>query len=989
VIVPGGRPRRPASPSLARRLAVAAFGFVVAAEAIVAGAAFAAPSRAVSGTSARTVTRPTAAAEVSTADETPISADLDLGLLAKASPSDPFAGSAVEPGIQYEDAMAHANDRIAFAPGGRVTVPFRPRADDGWAVGGGRPVALPAGRLTGRQMAAGGASPAPAATTSVATADADPAAFVAPVATEVDDPAATAGMRRQIFGFLPYWEVGNSSTVLNYSLLSTIAYFSVGANKYGYLLKKNADGSTTTGWGGWTSSRMTSVINAAHTAGTRVVLTLSVFAWSSSQASVQASILGNATYRLRLAQQAAAAVRDRGADGINLDFEPIASGYGDEFVAFVRTLRSELNKIKAGYQLTFDTTGFVGNYQVSQLTAAGAADAMFLMGYDFRTSGSSPVGSIAPLAGPAYDINDSLKTFLSKVPASKIILGVPYYGRAWSTTSSALDAKNQSGTKYGSSVSVNYENAVDVLGQYGRHYDSLEQVAWTAYQKQNCTSTYGCVTSWRELYVDDGTALRAKYDVVNRLGLRGVGMWALGYDGTRPELYKALSDKFLRDTTLPQAGIKVLPAAAGDEGFVVSWTGSDDVGVTDYDVQVATDGGVWTAWQTGTTATSAVWLGTTGHTYGFRVRARDTSGNWSAWNVAQTGTGTPTLARGSFGVVAADGLSLRAAPDTSASRLGTANSGDVFAITGGPISADGYTWYMVTGPLSEWSPVGTEQMGIWLAASGSGSTLVAARRAPNATGVAARLSALTFAGLGSVSLGPISANRMFSPNGDGHRDTLRLAWTNSTALDTLSLRVLRTDGTLAGAVDLSGHRAAGGQAFDWDGRAGGSVLPDAHYVLQLVATAGGATFTAPSARPVTTEQIARYAVAIDRLADASFTPLGPTRVIDTRSSIGLAGAFANRSARTFQLAGRAGIPSDALAASVNVTVTGATSNGYLAITRTATNSPTTSTLNVPRGDTRANGITVPLDSAGRIGIVWVGASGSHAQVVLDVTGWTR
>jgi len=86
-------------------------------------------------------------------------------------------------------------------------------------------------------------------------------------------------------------------------------------------------------------------------------------------------------------------------------------------------------------------------------------------------------------------------------------------------------------------------------------------------------------------------------------------MWALGYDGTRPELYKALSDKFLRDTTLPEAGIKMLPAAAGDEGFVVSWTGRDDVGVTSYDVEVAVDGGAWTTWHTGMTATSAVWLG--------------------------------------------------------------------------------------------------------------------------------------------------------------------------------------------------------------------------------------------------------------------------------------------------------------------------------------------------------------------------------------------
>ena len=55
------------------------------------------------------------------------------------------------------------------------------------------------------------------------------------------------------------------------------------------------------------------------------------------------------------------------------------------------------------------------------------------MGYDYRSSGSSPVGSIAPIGGAAYDITDTVKAYTARVPASKLILGVPYYGRAWST----------------------------------------------------------------------------------------------------------------------------------------------------------------------------------------------------------------------------------------------------------------------------------------------------------------------------------------------------------------------------------------------------------------------------------------------------------------------------------------------------------------------------------------------------------------------------
>ena len=59
------------------------------------------------------------------------------------------------------------------------------------------------------------------------------------------------------------------------------------------------------------------------------------------------------------------------------------------------------------------------------------------------------------------------------------------------------------------------------------------------------------MTPWREIYYDDATALGQKYDLVNRTNLRGAGIWALGYDGTRTELYQVLKDKFITDTVPP------------------------------------------------------------------------------------------------------------------------------------------------------------------------------------------------------------------------------------------------------------------------------------------------------------------------------------------------------------------------------------------------------------------------------------------------------
>jgi len=466
------------------------------------------------------------------------------------------------PSVLYEESVAHAKDHIAFAPGGRVTIPFSPRAADRWAIDGVRPVELPAGRASGRAIreSAPGLGDGklrarrpggPGAGPAVGAADVpyvDPAAGAsADLAAAVD----AGGLKREVFGWLPYWEVSDGSTRLDWEKLSTVAYFGVGAAGNGALQRRNADGSTTVGWSGWTSSKMTSVINAAHANGTRVVLTVQSFAWSSAGVTRQKQLLGSSANRTNLARQIAAAVRDRGADGVNLDFEPIVSTYSDEFTALVRSIRAELDKVHRGYQVTFAAMAGVSNYPLENATAPGGADAVVVMGYDYRTASSRVVGSVAPVGGPTFDVTDTVRAFLNRISASKVILAVPYYGRAWSTDTGALHAKNISGTKFGASVTVVYGNARDYGAQYGRHWDATEGVAWTAYHRQNCTAAYGCVNPWRQLYYDDAQALGLKYDVINRYNLRGAGIWALGYDGTRTELYQMIKDKFITDRVPP------------------------------------------------------------------------------------------------------------------------------------------------------------------------------------------------------------------------------------------------------------------------------------------------------------------------------------------------------------------------------------------------------------------------------------------------------
>ena len=791
---------------------------------------------------------------------------------------------------------------VAFEPGGRVTVPFKPRASDRWEIDGKAPRGLPPGHATGRQMRdaaqgstwatgapgrsgespghADGIAPDPGLDETVdlpsapLDASVDPASTLGSARDAAGDdvvvaaPIGSNGLRREVFGFLPYWELSDKSTTLDWRTLSTVAYFSVGCTSSGSLDKRNSNGTATTGWAGWTSSEMTSIINAAHDHQTRVVLTVSCFAWSASGASTQAALLGSATRRATLAKQIAAAVRDRGADGANLDFEPIVAGYADEFTALVRKVRSELNNVAPGYQLTFDTMGSIGNQPIANATAPGGADAVFIMGYDYRTAGSAYAGSIAPLTGPLYDLTDTVKAYTAKISPSKVILGIPYYGRAWSTSSNLLHAKTLPPSKYGGSAVPFYADAVVIANANGRRWDSVEQSPWTAYRKQTCTPAYGCVTSWRELYYDDAASLKRRYDLVNRENLRGVGIWALGYENGRTELRAALAEKFLSDRTPPIVGVWTLGSTQRDEGFRVSWKAWDGSPIKGYDVDVAVEGGAWKRWLTNTRSTSAFFAGKDGTSYAFRARATDVHDNVAAWKVtSSSGLGVPPAIRvGGFATVLVDGLRIRVSPSTGAAVMATLAKGAVLQVIGGPTTSGGYTWFQVAGPIRQWGPVDQPQVGGWIAASGNGVKNAAPRRPVYATRVDAGITGLRLNAGGA---------RVLTPNGDGDHDKLRLTWTNHVAFDHLALRVFRLDGSVAGSVGLGGT-GAGAHVSDWNGRVGGKLLPPGAYVVQLQGRRGAAAYHAPSASPVSAAQIASVGVVIG--------PRTPTNIVSFKST---------------------------------------------------------------------------------------------------------
>jgi hypothetical protein len=115
----------------------------------------------------------------------------------------------------------------------------------------------------------------------------------------------------------------------------------------------------------------------------------------------------------------------------------------------------------------------------------------------------------------------------------------------------------------------------------------------------------------------------------------------------------------------------------------------------------------------------------------------------------------------------------------------------------------------------------------------------------------------------------------------------------------------------------------------------------------------------------------------------------PCRIIDTRNPVGPLGgpALAGGSARTFAIVNQCGIPADAAAVSVNVTITSPSAEGHLTFYPTGVSPPLVSTINYRPGQTRANNAILPLGSGGDFDVECAGVG--TVDFILDVNGFFR
>ncbi len=319
-----------------------------------------------------------------------------------------------------------------------------------------------------------------------------------------------------VFGFLPYW-IGAST--LRYDLISVLACFSIEMGPAGGI----------TSWHGFPSA-FQAPVDGVHAAGGRAVVTVTCFSGSGIH-----SILttGRSTALATLSD----VLEDTDVDGICLDFEGVYAADADTLVSFVQDLRAAMEQVYPGSHLSICTPAVDWSGAFDYDLLAAECDALFMMCYPFHGSWSEEAGPCCPLTGwgsgpespsnMAWTIGDYV--IYAPEVHEKLVIGLPWYGFEWETE----DGSPHSAAT-GSCSTLIYSTLASRAETYGRLWDDESLTPWYGYLE----------TGWNQGWYDDEESIGLKFGLILGSGLQGAGIWALGYDGSRPELWDCIEDWF-------------------------------------------------------------------------------------------------------------------------------------------------------------------------------------------------------------------------------------------------------------------------------------------------------------------------------------------------------------------------------------------------------------------------------------------------------------
>lgn len=239
-------------------------------------------------------------------------------------------------------------------------------------------------------------------------------------------------------------------------------------------------------------------------------------------------------------------------DGLDFDWEyPALQGDNnvvrptdkENFVAMLQSFREALDsagKVQNKYFLSTIASGGFRNYlELNDLAEAQKyLDFINIMAYDFYTAGDDSTGhhgNLFPNGAKGRSAQTTVEEHIEfGVPAEKLVLGVPFYGRMWKGVNPQNNGLFQSG-RFEMGLPYHQVFALSKNSSYTRYWDEKASAPYLFSEKDSTWITY-----------EDPESLSLKMKFVREKGLAGAMFWEMSEDNTRTllnALFEALNPK--------------------------------------------------------------------------------------------------------------------------------------------------------------------------------------------------------------------------------------------------------------------------------------------------------------------------------------------------------------------------------------------------------------------------------------------------------------
>ena len=248
--------------------------------------------------------------------------------------------------------------------------------------------------------------------------------------------------------------------------------------------------------------------------------------------------------RTRLATDIATFVATNNYDGIDLDLENFAFQDGTTswpttqplWVAFIKELSAQLHAQNKILSITSPVVFFPTDKQKGYTVYAWAQiapmiDRLRIMAYDYSLANPGPIG---PLAWTERAVQYAV----SVIPASKVYLGVPGYGRDWVTKVDGVCPANvasviKPGAKAAAFVLRDAGTLAQTYGAIPTYNETYGEVTFTYQKVYNGQTSAGLATSCtatRTVWYHDSRSFTTRTQFVGKYRLGGISEWTLGME---------------------------------------------------------------------------------------------------------------------------------------------------------------------------------------------------------------------------------------------------------------------------------------------------------------------------------------------------------------------------------------------------------------------------------------------------------------------------